>query len=257
MPVDAEHAYSALMTAAKAQPIPPVVGLPAVVRDSDCAGLALDELSQALAGMIERGADPYVALPPEIAENEPPTIGLVPAEEACEVTPRSILEALLFVGSPTNKPLSSRYVASLMRGVRTAEIDALVQELNAEYERRNCPYQVLEEAGGYRLSLREEYDRMREKFFGRTRQAKLSPAAIEVLAAVAYNEPVTAEEVAKLRGAACGPILAQLVRRQLVRLERTQTKPRKTVYWTTDRFLALFGLESLGDLPRGEDSVPN
>ncbi len=227
-----------------------------MVRESDSAGLALDELSQTLAGMIERGADPYVALPPEAVESEPLPIASAPTEEACEVTPRSILEALLFVGSPTNEPLSSRYVASLMRGVRTAEIDALVQDLNAEYQRRNCPYQVLEEAGGYRLTLREEYDRMREKFFGRTRQARLSPAAIEVLAAVAYNEPVTAEEVAKLRGAACGHILAQLVRRQLVRLERTETKPRKTVYWTTDRFLVLFGLESLGDLPRGEDSVP-
>jgi len=243
------------MAAAKAQPVPPVVGLPALVRQSDSAGLALNELTQALTGIIERGADPYVALAADAIESEPPSLASE-TDEACEVTPRSILEALLFVGSPTNEPLSSRYVASLMRGVRAAEIDRLVQSLNAEYELRNCPYRIHEEAGGYRLTLREEYDRLREKFFGRTRQARLSPAAIEVLAAVAYNEPVTAEEVAKLRGAVSGHILAQLVRRQLVRLERTETKPRKSVYWTTDRFLSLFGLETLADLPRGEDSVP-
>lgn len=244
------------MAAAKSQPDPPVVGLPAVVRESDSAGLALNELTQALAGIIERGADPYVSLRADSSETEQP-LAADPAEDTCDVSPRSILEALLFVGSPTNEALSSRQVASLMRGVRAAEIDAIVQELNAEYLRRNCPYEIVEEAGGYRLKLREEYDRLREKFFGRTRQAKLSPAAIEVLAAVAYNEPVTAEEVTKLRGATSGHILAQLVRRQLVRLERTDSKPRKTVYWTTDRFLSLFGLESLADLPRGEDSVPS
>jgi segregation and condensation protein B len=244
------------MAAAKVQPVPPVVGLPALVRESDSAGLALDELTQALAGMIDRGADPYVALADDSTENAPSALGEQAAEGVCEVTPRSILEALLFVGSPTNEPLSSRYIASLMRGVRAAEIDGLVQSLNAEYELRNCPYRIHEEAGGYRLTLCEEYDRLREKFFGRARQARLSPAAIEVLAAVAYNEPVTAEEVAKLRGAVSGHILAQLVRRQLVRLERTETKPRKSVYWTTDRFLSLFGLESLADLPRGEDSAP-
>lgn len=242
------------MAAAKPSPEPPVAGLPALVRESDSAGLALNELTQALAGMLERGADPYVALPGEAAESQPKPLAS-PSQDACEVTPRSILEALLFVGSPTNEPLSSRHIASLMRGVRAAEIDALVRELNAEYERRNCPYSIIEEAGGYRLALCGEYDRLREKFFGRTRQAKLSPAAVEVLAAVAYNEPVTAEEITKLRGATSGHILAQLVRRQLVRLERTETKPRKTVYWTTSRFLALFGLESLSDLPRGEDSA--
>jgi segregation and condensation protein B len=243
------------MAAAKSQPDPPVVGLPAVVRESDSAGLALNELTQALAGIIERGADPYVSLRADSSETEQP-LAADPAEDTCDVTPRSILEALLFVGSPTNEALSSRQVASQMRGVRAAEIDAMVQELNSEYIRRNCPYEIVEEAGGYRLKLREEFDRLREKFFGRTRQAKLSPAAIEVLAAVAYNEPVTAEEVTRLRGATSGHILAQLVRRQLVRLERTDSKPRKTVYWTTDRFLSLFGLESLADLPRGEDSVP-
>jgi segregation and condensation protein B len=105
--------------------------------------------------------------------------------------------------------------------------------------------------------LREQYDRLREKFFGRTRQAKLSPAAIEVLAAVAYNEPVTAEEVTKLRGAASAHLLAQLVRRQLLRIERIDAKPRRTVSWTTERFLSLFGLETLADLPRGEDSMPS
>ncbi len=253
----ASRAYSARMGAAKRKPEAPAAGLPAVVRQTDPAGLALNELAQSLSGMLGRGADPYTALPDAAAENEPAPLAFpLTDQDGCEVSPRSILESLLFVGSPTNEPLSSRQVAGLMRGVRAAEIDALVRELNADYERRHCPYTIIEEAGGYRLTLREEYDRLREKFFGRTRQARLSPAAIEVLAAVAYNEPLSAEEISKLRGATSGNILAQLVRRQLLRIERTDSKPRKTVYWTTPRFLSLFGLESLADLPRGEDSVP-
>lgn len=234
---------------------PPVAGLPALSAPAESSGLALDQLSAALAGMLGTGDDPYAVAPdpqPQ-TETDPGIVGEDAAHESCEITPRSILEAMLFVGSPANEPLSSRQVAALMRGVRPAEIDSLVVELNSDYERRNCPYTIVEQAGGYRLTLRPEYDRLRDKFYGRTRQARLSQAAIEVLAAVAYHEPATAEEINKLRGTASGPVLAQLVRRQLVRLERNEENPRRPVYWTTERFLGLFGLSSLSDLPRSSE----
>ncbi len=228
-------------------------GLPALAGEAEQPGLALDQLSAALAGMLQSGDNPYAAVP----RDEPVSETLAeednedaPRAVACEITPRSILEAMLFVGNPQNQPLSSRQVASLMRGVRSTEIDDAVRDLNADYLRRNCPYAIAEEAQGYRLVLREEFGRLREKFHGRTRQARLSQAAIEVLAAVAYNEPVTGDEVARLRGAASGHVLAQLVRRQLLRVDRSQSKPRRTMYYTTERFLDLFGLESLADLPR-------
>jgi len=216
---------------------------------SDESALALDQLSAALAGMLESGADPYAEEPTETS----PLEELVSDSSNCEVNPRTILEAMLFVGSPNNEPLSSRQVASLMRGVSPKEIDSLVRDLNLDYERRNCPYVISEEANGYRLTLRGEHDRLRDRFFGRTRMARLSQAAIEVLAAVAYHEPVTAEEVTKLRGTASGHVLAQLVRRQLLRLERSEDKSRHKMYWTTDRFLELFGLSSLADLPRSSE----
>ena len=216
--------------------------------------MALDQLSAALAGMLGSGDDPYAAAPEPQPQAEADAAAVAEsAHGACEITPRSILEAMLFVGSPANEPLSSRQVAALMRGVRPAEIDALVGELNAEYARRNCPYSIIEQAGGYRLTLRAEYDRLRDKFYGRTRQARLSQAAIEVLAAVAYHEPVTAEEINKLRSTTSGHVLAQLVRRQLVRLERNEGNARRPVYWTTERFLELFGLSSLSDLPRSSE----
>jgi segregation and condensation protein B len=229
------------------------LGLSAFRQVPEEKGLPLDRVSAALAGMLGSGDDPY-AVPP--AADSP--AGDVAAEvgqsdPACLLSPRSILEAMLFVGSPTNEPLSSKQVAALMRGVRPAEIDALVRDLNAQYDRLSCPYTIASEGLGYRLRLRDQYVRVHDKFYGKQRRARLSRAAIEVLAAVAYHAPITADEISRMRGVASGPVLVQLVRRQLVRLERTTSKPRRVQYFTTDRFLELFGLRGLEDLPRSQD----
>lgn len=228
------------------------------VRDAAVGGgLSLDQLSAAFAEMLSSGDDPYAPAPPQ-ADEEPLPPGIEAdvagpeasqADDACEITPRSILEALLFVGSAGGVLLNSSQIASLMRGVRPPEIDALVRELNALYQERHAPYTIAAEGPGYRLRLRDEFGRLRDKFYGRARRARLSQAAVEVLSLVAYHEPITAERVRELRGTASGPILSQLVRRQLLKLERTPEHPRGT-YATTPRFLKLFGLESLADLPR-------
>jgi segregation and condensation protein B len=235
-----------------------VLGLDAFRQPPENAGLALEQLSAALAGMLETGDDPYAAasakaiapvddsLPVEAVQS-------ADADDACEVTPRSILEAMLFVGSPGNEPLSSKQVAALMRGVRPAEIDALVVELNETYRRRRCPYSIVAEGAGYRLQLNESHRRLGDKFYGKARQARLSQAAIEVLATVAYRAPITSEEISRLRGTPSGHIVTQLVRRQLLQLERSDSKPRRIQYTTTPRFLQLFGLTSLADLPQSPD----
>ena len=160
---------------------------------------------------------------------------------------------MLFVGTPDNEPLSAARIAGLMRGVRPAEIDELVRDLNADYARCGRPYHISGEGAGYRMAIREEFQGVRDKFHGRVRQARLSPAAVEVLAVVAYNQPLSADDVARQRGTPSGPILSQLVRRQLLRIDREPGRPRGGRYSTTERFLRLFGVESLADLPRGLD----
>ncbi len=237
---------------------------------SDEHGLPLDDLTQAYADLIARGDDPYAPLPDsdilpfasateedededeepvedELEAGEPPAAADVDA--ACEVSPRTILEAMLFVGHPENQPLTSEKVASLMRGVRAQEIDELVVELNRSYDEEGCPYRIESAGAGYQLVLRDEFHSLRDVFYGRVKAAKLSQAAVDVLAIVAYKQPLTREEVDALRGRPSGSLLAQLVRRQLLRVERPHDKPRTPRFCTTDRFLQLFGLESLRDLP--------
>jgi len=180
-------------------------------------------------------------------------IGDAAADPHCEITPRSLLEAMLFVGNPEGGPLSARKIASRLRGVSPKEVSQLADELNATYAVEGCPYAITSTAEGYRLVLREEFAGLRDKFYGRVRQARLSQSAVDVLALVAYQQPLTREQVDHLRGKSSSAILSQLVRRKLLRIERPDEKPRVPRYFTTDRFLQLFGLETLQDLPQHQE----
>lgn len=247
----------------------------------DDQGLSLDALSETYAELIGRGDDPYhVPDEDDVEEGDgqfpnsgdespsaesslPDDDGVIPLPERdlatesnqddFEITPLSILEAMLFVGHPDNSPLNSTQVASMMRGVRPDEIHELVGELNETYQKDGSPYEIAATGAGYQMRLRSKYVQLRDKFYGTVREARLSQAAIDVLAIVAYNQPLTREDVEKLRGKPSGGLLRQLVRRQLLRIERSEGKPRITRYFTTDRFLELFALDQLEDLPQSHE----
>jgi len=232
-------------------------------------GVSLDELAEAFAeamGAASRREESVEAGPEESAhpsepvevppQPEPPQpVSAAPAgeDDGCPLSPRSILEAMLFVGNRDGRPLSAGRAAELMRGVEAAEIPGLVDELNRRYAAGGCPYHIVHEGEGFRLTLRRSFHSLRDRFYGRIREARLSQAAIDVLAIVAYQQPLTAEQVGSLRGKPSGHILAHLVHRGLLRIERQPTGRRTAQYFTTDRFLRLFGLESLADLPQSEE----
>ena len=174
-------------------------------------------------------------------------------DDSCVLSPMSILEAMLFVGNRENEPLSSQRAAELMRGVTAREIPDLIKDLNQRYLSNGCPYSIVGEGAGYRMALRREFNPVRNKFYGRIREARLSQAAKEVLAIVAYRQPLTSEQMTTLRGTPSSHLLTQLVRRRLLQAERQPGKGRTVLYRTSDRFLELFGLENLDDLPRSED----
>jgi segregation and condensation protein B len=257
-------------------PIPPPIasqeelGLEEL-HEPDDQGLSLEELGQTYAALMQQGADPYQDLrtAPEsgepfpaapdapLLEDIPPQVLAGSDELACEITPKSILEAILFVGHPADEPLTSQRIASLMRGVRASEIDDLVRELNEQYDSEGNPYRIASIGAGYRLLLRDEFAPLRDKFYGRVREARLSQSAIDVLAIVAYHQPVTQEEIDRLRGKPSGGLLSQLLRRDLLSVEKPPDRKTKPKYSTTGRFLDLFSLDSLADLPRSQEADRN
>ena len=174
--------------------------------------------------------------------------------ENIELSPLSILESMLFVGDKENRLLTPQRASDFMRNVTPDEITQLVAVLNERYAAMNCPYEIVREEQGIRLSLKDDFESVRMRFYGRIKEARLNQSAIDVLSIVAYRQPVTADEVQKIRKQPSSTILSQLVRRDLLCLERnTQGKRSTTHYRTTDRFLQLFNLESLDDLPTAEE----
>jgi segregation and condensation protein B len=173
------------------------------------------------------------------------------APKSGTVTPREILEALLFVGG---EPLTTRKLIGVLRDEFTAEfIESQIDGLNAQYSREGRPYEIRLTEGGYRMTLREDFERIRRKTYGLgPKEVKLSQEAIEVLAVIAYHQPLTAAEIDQLGKPGSSGIVRQLLRRELVAVERTTGKSRDVTYRTTPRFLSLFGIRNLNELPRHE-----
>ncbi len=187
---------------------------------------------------------------PEGLEERQETSELVGSEG---LSPRMIVEGMLFVGHADGRPMSSREMAAHIRDVSPREVESLIDELNTLYAQANTAYHIASEDEGFCFVLDAKFETLRQRFHGRVREAKLTPSAIEVLSVVAYRQPIHAEDVAKLRGGRSHKILNQLVRRGLLRLERPENPPRKPTYLTTDRFNVLFRIGSPEDLPSSED----
>src|SRR5438105_890618 len=172
-------------------------------------------------------------------------------KEAAPPSPLRIVEALLFVGGA---PLTARRVAEIIRGFAPEQFTETVDALNRAYRLQHRPYTILPRGDGYALALRPKYRVVMEKLYGGQREARLSTAAIDVLALVAYRQPATKAEIDSLRGAESAGLLRQLVRRGLVQVVyRADAAQREVSYGTTPRFLEWFGLQNLDDLPRTQD----
>lgn len=168
------------------------------------------------------------------------------------VTPREVIEASLFVGGDV--ALTARRLASLIgQDVDNRVAVSLIDSLNQTYARENRPYEIRLHEGGYRLELREEYSDILTRTFGLgPREVKLSPETLEVLAFVAWNQPVDNDKLGTIDKPGAMTQLRQLLRLQLIEIKRTGSKRADICYVTTPRFLKLFGLQSIEDLPTAD-----
>lgn len=168
------------------------------------------------------------------------------------VSPREVIEAAVFVGGDV--ALTARKLASLIgQDVDNRVAVSIVDSLNQSYSRENRPYEIRLHEGGYRLELREEFAEIATRTFGLgPRDIRLSPDVLEILAFVAWNQPVDKEAVETIDRPNAMSLLRQLLRLQLVELQRTGSRRSDVSYVTSAKFLKLFGLRSIADLPTAD-----
>ena len=167
---------------------------------------------------------------------------------------KGALEALLLVSSD---PVSAPALASALY-IAPGECASLLAELKVEYEEANRGFQLREVAGGWRLFTHPAYHDVVEAYVLSWDTQKLSQAALETLAVIAYHQPVTREVVKGIRGVNSDGVIASLVDKGLVReLGRDPERGQAIIYGTTNAFLEKFGLRSTRDLPDLEQFAPD
>ena len=167
-----------------------------------------------------------------------------------------IIEALLFA---SGEPISLDRLSEAS-GIEPETVVKLIDRLERKYNVSDSAIRVLRLDNSYQLSTREEYAPYIKRAMENKRQARLSPAALEVLAVVAYNQPVTKAFVEQVRGTDSSGVINTLVERELLyEAGRLELPGRPITYKTTDNFLRCFKLESLALLPslRDEDGQLN
>ena len=159
---------------------------------------------------------------------------------------KNIIESLLFV---SDEPLSIDRFKNLIGQVETKEIRQALGELQADYEARRGGFYLNQVAGGYQIRTRSEYTEWIKRLL-QPKPLRLSKAALETLAIIAYKQPVIRSDVEHIRGVDCGGVLRVLLERKFIRvLGRKEIPGRPLIYATTKRFLEVFDLKNLKDLP--------
>ena len=232
-------------------------------------GFSLEELGSAYANAIEQASSGELTSRSESAPDSDALnnsdlsapIDMLAAPGVTEtdgvhVTPEAILEAILFLGTSNNRPIPVDKLLELLRGITVGEIDEAVDSLNSLYRAHNRAMTIVRQSGGYRLQLVPELHLVRDRFYGKIKETQLTQSAIDCLSLVAYQPGATREEVEDQWNQPAASMLSTLVRKGLLRIEKRPSQKgsgEKSHYFTTDRFLEIIGLESLGDLPHSED----
>ncbi|MGC1272359.1 MAG: SMC-Scp complex subunit ScpB [Planctomycetaceae bacterium] len=244
--VDLETAYRQALRAVSATDLPEFHDWPRESGDTDEPADILrfpspDEPTDAL----RRDAASPPSSPESVSETPAP-------DTARRVTPKQILEAALFVGGVE---LTAAKLAVLLKGDYTAEfVVRTLGEMNRRYADEGRPYEIRCEEGLFRLGLRADFEPLRRRVYGLgPREVKLTRDALEILSLIAYRQPISRTGIETIREGNAGNMLRQLVRRQLVELRREGDDPDTVSYVTTPRFLEVFGVTSLDELPRGDD----
>ncbi len=161
--------------------------------------------------------------------------------------------AILFASS---EPLSNSRIADGLGHTTPAHVAAAIDRVSQRLVNSGLPFQLVAIAGGWQIFSAPDMADVVAGFSKARREDKVSPAALETLAVVAYRQPVTKAEIEAVRGVQAGPILRALVDRGLVKVAGRSDDPgHALLYGTTRKFLDIFGLAEIADLPRDAELV--
>ena len=166
-------------------------------------------------------------------------------------TLKEIIESLIFISL---EPLSLDKIKGLLTDYSPQEIDASVNELLESYSSNERGIQIIPSAGGFLFTTKPEHDLWIRRLLKSERRNRLSPAALETLSVIAYNQPVTLAEVSAIRGVDATHSLKTLLIKRLIKITGRKKAPGKPlIYRTSDKFLTYFGLNDLAELPSQEE----
>jgi segregation and condensation protein B len=180
-------------------------------------------------------------------------------DETDESAPQEInlaaMEALLF---STYHPLTAGRLAEFLGLETTKGVRGGIKQLNEMYQSTHRSFRVEQVAGGYQLLTLPEHGELLKKLHQREIDAKLTKAALETLAIIAYKQPILRADIEAIRGVACGETIRSLMEKHLVKIAgRAEVPGRPILYGTTRRFLEVFGLNSVSELPQPENLTAN
>lgn len=191
-----------------------------------------------------------------LVESSPATENYFPANGEDEInvknelTAESVVEAVLFA---SDEPLSDARLAGIVE-VNVKQVRQYIQNLNDKYEANNNAFRIEQIASGYQMLTLSTYNHWLQKLLRVRSEGKLSPAALETLAIIAYKQPVMRADIEAIRGVAVGEVIRSLMSKGLVKIVgRAEVLGRPMLYGTTKKFLEIFGLNSLKDLPKVEE----
>jgi len=165
-------------------------------------------------------------------------------------TVESVVEAVLFAG---DEPLSADKLADIAE-TTPKQIKQHVQNLNDKYTANGHAFRIDQLAGGFQMMTLSCYSHWLKKLLRARDDGKMSPAALETLAIIAYKQPVIRADIEAIRGVAAGEVIRSLMYKGLVKITgRAEVLGRPMLYGTTKKFLEVFGLNALKDLPKIEE----
>ncbi len=176
------------------------------------------------------------------------------AEEPVVELDLPAVEALLL---STHHPLTAGRLAELMETPGTKAVRRAIKLLNEQYEQSNRSFRIEQVAGGYQILTLPKFGEHLKRLHQKEIDTKLTKAALETLAIIAYKQPILRADLEAIRGVACGETIRSLMEKHLVKIAgRAEIPGRPILYGTTKRFLELFGLNHLKDLPVSEHLPP-